>query len=107
MGQWTLELQTFRDFETEVEMLDENESPLNIAGWFFKYEIVHDEGTVTWSTTSGHVTILTPTTNGKAKLAVPKAEFASLPFEWAVFKFFAGPDAANPDEIYVGKASRR
>ena len=107
MGQWVLELQTFRDHETEIVLKDENSAPLNIASWFIKFEVVHDDGSVTWSTVTGHVAILAPTTNGRAKLTVPKAEIATLPFEWAAFKFFAGPDAGNPDLIYEGRANVR
>lgn len=105
MGQWVLELQTFRDHETEIVLKDEAGDPLDIDGWFIKFEAVHDDGTETWSTVTGHVEILSPTADGKAKLTVPKAEIADLPFEWAAFKFYAGADADNPDLIYEGRAN--
>lgn len=105
MGQWTLEFQTFRDHETELVLKDEDGVPLDIDGWFIKFEVVHDDGTITWSTDTDHVEILSPTTNGKAKLTVSKAEIADLPFTWAAFKFFAGADEANPDQIYEGRAN--
>lgn len=107
MSQWTLELQSFRDHVTEIVFKDEAGALINIAGWFIKFDVVHDDGTITWSTVTGHVVIQTPTTNGKAILTVPKAEITVLPFDWADFLFYGAASASNPDLIYEGKAMRR
>lgn len=105
MAQWILELQTFRDHETEIVLKDEAGEPLDIDGWFIEFEVVHDDDSIFWSTETEHVEILEPTDDGKLKLTVPKAEIEELPFEWAAFKFFAGADADNPDLIYEGRAN--
>jgi len=108
LGKWTIGLQTFRDHVTEIVLKDESEAPLNISGWFVKFEVTHDEGTITWSTVSGHVVIASPSTLGKITLTVPKEEMTDvlMPFEWALFSFYAGPDSDNPDLVYKGKISR-
>lgn len=106
MGQWTLEFQTFRDHVTDFVLKDENGVPLNIAGWFLKIDVEHDDGTLSYSTATGHIVIGSPTTAGKATFTLPKAEIADLPFDWAAFSFFAGASSAQADLIYEGKAHR-
>lgn len=106
LGQWTIELQDFRDHVTEIILKDEAGVPLNIGGWFVKFDIVHDDGTITWSTVTGHIAIPTPSTNGKLVLTVPKAEILVMPFGWANFSFYAGAAAGSEDLIYQGKAKR-
>ncbi|MCC6328986.1 MAG: hypothetical protein IT174_10750 [Acidobacteria bacterium] len=106
MGQWTLELQTFRDHVTEIVLKDENGIPLDVSGWFLKVDIEHTDGTITWSSVTGHIVIAAPTSDGKATLTVTKTEIATLPFDWAAFSFYAGANAGNPDLIYEGKAKR-
>lgn len=108
LGQWTLELQTFRDYSGQVVLKDETGTQLSLSGWFVQYEIVHDDGSIIWSTDTGHVAILIDFLTGKGTiiLTVPKTEIATLPFDWAVFKFYASADPANPDLLYEGKVKR-
>jgi hypothetical protein len=106
LGQWTLQLETFRNHTTEIVMKDEAGASLNLSGWFAKIEVAHDDGVIVWSTATGHFMIPTPTTQGKLILSVSKTEIAALPFDWANFSFFAGADAASADLIYQGKARR-
>lgn len=108
LGQWTLELQSFRDYSGRVVLKDESGTQLLLAGWFVKYEIVHDDGSIIWSTDTSHVQIELEVLTGKSTiiLNVPKAEIVALPFDWAVFKFYASADPANPDLLYEGKVKR-
>jgi len=108
LGKWTIGLQTFRDLVTEIVLKDEAEAPLNISGWSFVFEVTHDEGTIIWSTVSGHVVIASPSTLGKITLTVPKEEMTDIlmPFDWATFTFKGGADADNPEEFYAGKVKR-
>lgn len=105
LGQWTLNLETFRDYTTELTLKDESGNPLNLSGYFLKFEIIHDDGIVEWSTETDHLQIQSPTTDGKAILTVPKSEIADLPFDWANFRFFVGADEDNPELVYEGKVN--
>ena len=107
LGQWTLNLESFRDYTTELTLKDESGNPLNLGGYFLKFEVIHDDGTIEWSTDTDHIEIQSPATNGKLVLTVPKSEIVELPFDWANFRFFCGADADNPELVYEGKVSRK
>lgn len=104
MGEWTPEFESFRDFEGEIYLKDENNQPINLTGWFAKFQVTYDGGEIVWSTASGHLT--TPAL-GVLAYKVTKAEILALPaFKWATFEFFAGANANNLDLLYVTKARR-
>jgi hypothetical protein len=106
MGPWVLEFLTTKTFITPIVLKDELGEPIDIDGWFFAIEVEHDDGVLTYSTESGHFAIAAPT-DGKVILTVQKAEIADLPFEWAAFRFYAGPTPDEADLLYEGKARRR
>ncbi len=106
LGEWILEVRSFRDFRQEIFLKDENKQPLDLNGWFAKIEVAHDDGLIVWSTATNHFSIPAPSTQGKLVLTVVQAEILTLPFEWANFSFYAGASEAEIDFICERKIHR-